>query len=696
MLLFADGFENFDITDIARKWDTYTYFVTDGQHDIVKNTERKGERCLYGKYGSFELNKKIRKSRTVYMGIALKTPNGLTTSYSYHRLEFIFWSGTARVATCVVVQTTNAISFTWHFGSMHEYSGATLGTIPDQTIAMDISKNPRSGFMYYQFGMTVNGTAENDEDCTSWVENRVSSSNDNGLRDNIRVVGWGSDISYWIDGVSVKLGWYYSGGTQEEQRFPYYIKDFYVCNSETSYNNTFLGDVRIRQMIPNNVGSINNASMIGFEGSRHLGVACDFVNTVDAVPSEWNYDEYPDLIEYANPLSLYLRMNENNQQLFKMTHPDYGGSKPRILGVVGSLICKAQMDTGKKARLKLLRRHGTDAVEISSIDPQRKPVGFYSGWGAYTIAMDNTEEIVGTNESEIWKPEDVSGDEWGFKLVEWDGDPTDYLTGFLRLQQTHSEIVYEYLDIPDFVHRHWDREVIENIVFVDYSSNAWCHRIADTVDMLETLSCYKRFHKGLNETLYAVDDMPWFYLYLKETLGFDDEMVFMYGGTIRETLGIPDTAYHEVVEELTSNLYAYSNKTSIDDIINVLDTFALTEPLVWDNHETIEDTFEIFTSYLWTNHEAIIEYLSYDAYSFAGWGAVADDGINVDDDNFGGHWVEQIEDGMKAWFEGITQQWRHEWFIGVIISSTRIAPIEDTGQWGGDGLDGDRVGYNSW
>lgn len=696
MFLFVDGFENFDITDIGRKWDSYSYSTTSGEHAIVKNEERKGNRCLYGKYQSFALEKTIKKSRTVYFGIALKTPNGIKSSKSW--FEVSFWSGTLRVGTCSVTLSTNAITFTWNFGtiSISNYAPSSTSGITSQSISMDTSKNPTSGFMYYQFGITVNGTAENDEDCTSWVENRVSGSNDNGLKDNIRVAAWEGSNSYWIDKVRVALNWTTSHGSYESERMPFYIKDAYICNSEGQKNNGFMGDVRIRPMMPNNVGSINNASMIGFEGMRNLGVGCDFVNTVDAVPAEWDYDQYPDLIEYANPFDIYLRMSENNQQLFTFTQPDYAGAEPDIYGVVATVLCRAHEDLGKHARLELLRKHNFDAVQVSESRPDRKPIGYYDDWECHTLSLDNTEELVGTQQSEVWIPSVVSADQWGFKLVPWDGDPTDYLTGFLRLQQTHDEIIYEYLDIPDFVHRHWDREIVETIVFTDYTSNSWAHYLFETIDMLETLSCYRRFHKGLNETLYAVDSLPWYYLYLKEVLGFDDEMVFTYGGTISETLGAKDYSYHEWVEELTSNLYAYSSRTCVYDILNIFDSFSLTEPLVWDNHETLEDSVGILESYLWTNHEAVIDYLTYESYSFAGWGEPIEDGFGVEDEHFNGHWVEQIEDGMKAWFEGITQQWRYEWFIGVIISSTRIAPIEDTGQWGGDGLDGDKTGYNSW
>lgn len=680
MLLFADGFENFDGVSLDQKWDYVHAWDIANDFTIIPTTERKGPRCLQHYGNRMGLGKNIKKSRTVFFGFALKAPNGVS-ALPNRTFGIYFYSNNNLVVRCMMSMGTSVINYQWIF---------TDTGINQQNISVNLSKDPKNGFLYYQFGITLNGNTENIEDCTAWVENRVSSGVSSGLISNIRTAIPESIRSSWFDHIRIQQIDTSRSGTALVYL---YFDDVYICNSEGSKNNTFLGDVRIRPMIPENTGSINNASMINFEGSRHLGVACDFVNTVDEVPTFWDYDQYPDLIEYANPFDKYLRMTENNTQLFQMSNPNYDGAEPKIFGVVATTLCRAHEDIGKKARLELVRRHSTEPVTGTENKSMEKPILYYEDWDNYTLAWDNNEELVGTQKSTKWTPSVIGADQWGIKLVSWDDNPEEYLTGFLRLKQNHDEVLYEYLSTVDFSHRHWDREIIESLLITEFTGNYWAQRVFETFNFSETQTVTKRVHHGVGEVLYFVDELPWQYLYLKEVLQVTPEIFFAYGGTLTESILLNDSSYHEWVEELISELFPISGNVSSDIIEFIADMIEFLEPLVWDNHETIEEILTPMVSYLWSNHEELIEYLTWNTPDpIASWGQVVESSISLVDNHFDGWWVEAINDGLKMWFEGITQQWRYEWFIGVLINSVQIAPIEDTGQWGGDGNDGDRTG----
>ena len=694
MLLFADGFENFDKPDFDLKWDTVTTEASPS-YDIKKNNERKGERCLsisgtghYSNTDRLHLFKKVRKSRTLYLGFAYKRVKGSNPI-------IVFRSQGYNVAFCTIsTGQSMSTTFTWHFAS----------GIDSQYIILSNSTTDENKFVYYELGITLNGNAIDLEDCTAWIECRSGIAAVEERISNIKTLEpgtnserqwsgsyYGSFTTAFFDEVHVSLG------AHDRNDMEGYLDDLYICNSEGSYNNTFLGDTRIRPMIPENVGSINQAQMINFEGSRHYGVACDFVNTEDEVPASWDYDTDPDLIEYANPLDLYLRMNTGgNQQLFQLSNPNYAGAEPEVFGVVGHVVARAHEDIGKRARLDLIRRNGTNAVEVAPTPANLTPIGYYDDWQGFTMVLDNDEELIGTQQSTVWTPDAIGADQWGFKLSEWDGDPTEYLPGFIRLYQEHDEILYEYLSLVDFPHRHWDRIVEENITFESYAGNSWAQFAYESLNVGENLSWYRRVHHGVGEVLYFQDEIPWHYIFLKDVLDFQLDSYFCWGGTLNEELPFTDSGYHEWVEELTSELFPTSNKVTSDIIENLIDALNFSEPYIWSNHELLEESFELDESYLWSGHESIIEYMSYSEYDLAGWGHDVEDTINFKEDHFDGWWVELIDDGWQMWFEGITQHWRYEWFMGVIINSIKVLPIEDTGQWGGDGEDGDRTGYVNW
>ena len=684
MLLFADGFENFDVTDLDKKWDSNTGRAnTDSNYfSIVKNNERKGDRCLYystemnNMPASLILTKNIKKSRTVFFGIAVKH---LQTGSP---IRIGFYSNTIKVAECIItVNASELTTYTWTFAT---------GVAP-QTIVMSDTISSIGRFVYYEFGITLNGNDVVLEDSTAWIENRSSVGQYNEKISNIQTAIPGSDSSFFINAVKLTMtGGYYIGWTG-------YVDDVYVCNDEGSFNNTFLGDVRIRAMTPSFYGSINNTERVNFDGFRHLGVAADFVNTVNTLPDPLpDPEQNPDFIPWQDPTTQYLRLNkEDNIQLFRMTNPNYGGAQPRILGVVGTALCRAQTDFGKQAKLQLARRKEYDPVVVSEKDSVLSPIKT-EAWQAFPLIMENEDEELPGVESKLWTPAIVSNADWGFKLLVNNTDPKDYLAEHLRLLQIHDEILFERLLTQDFTHRFWDRLINEILNITSWSVSGWAQFAYETMGLEDLEIVIRRGLKGINEQLYIKDEIPWQYIFIKEILQIDDPLFFAWGGDVFESLEFGTSAYHEFVEMVTSQVDLFSSQTKTDIGEVVREVMGLEEPLVWDNHESLEENINMIVSYVWTNHEIIEEWITHEVMAKMGFGKEVVSSMNLIEEHFDGWWVEELTDRALPWVDQITQHWRYEWFMGVLINSIKIAPIEDTGQWGGDGNDGDHTGLINW
>jgi len=684
MLLFADGFENFDVTDLDKKWSKYTTEWDENEFSVVKNNERKGNRCFQYNTSSDNmatncfLTKNIKKSRTVFVGLAIKHVVGLEP------VSIVFYSNTTIIATCnIKVGSSGSTTYKWTFPS-------AIGT-DDIIIVMGDTSSSMGKFVYYELGITLNGNTVDQEDCTAWIENRSSVGQYHEKRSNIQTAIPGSDSSFFIDSVKLQIL-----GEEYAKTFGL-VDDFYICNDEGTFNNNFLGNIRIRSMTPSFYGSINNSEMVNFDASRHEGVLADFVNTIDPLPNPLpDPDQNPEFIPWSNPTTQYLRMNkEDDTQTFRMTHPNYGGANPKILGVVGTVLCRAQTDIGKRAKLQLARRKGYDVVAVSRKDAVLTPIKT-GAWQGYSLIMENEEEELPGVESAQWKPTDVNESDWGFKLLENDTDPKEYLSGHLRLQQNHEETIFERFETQDHTHRFWDRLVDEILNWSAISKTGWAQFAFEAIGFGEDQTVVRRGLKGIDEQLYFKDEIPWQYFFLKEVMGLSDELLFAWAGDIFDSMGFTDDSIDKWVEEVADGYRVYGSNVRTDVGENIYDFFSLEEPLVWDNHETLEESLDTRVSYVWSAHELVEEYLWYQEYSIGSHGERVEEVIGFIEDHFDGWWVEELRDPLSVWFTGITQHWRYEWFMGVLINSIKILPIEDTGQWGGDGNDGDHTGLINW
>jgi len=715
MLLFSDGFESFDITDIKRKWGVAilpTNLATDPEPynrivsgvDATKNPpqflSRKGGRALQVKGYDFELTTPIKKSRSVFVGFALRSGKGKIKG-----LKVAFYSmvlpnksdGTGflngykdsdrLVAECELVLNTTSVFCNWTFPDP---------AVANQTSVIDISLNPKGGeFVYYQTGITLNGNAMNAEDRTAWVENRLGTWEQSRRIDNIATAVFDSDKSHYINAVSLysPVGNYINNVDGDIIQ----LDDVYICNDEGPVNNTFLGDVRIKRMTPSIQGTINNGVSYNFTGSRHNGVSADFINTVDALPNPLpDPEQNPMFIPWVDPRSSFLQLRSNATQLFQFTHPDYEGAQPKILGVVATVISRCQTDIGKQSEIEFVRKIGSNPQEPADNSSAVFPVSTKRGWESTSLGFDNNEMLLEGRESLIWSPLAVNNSEWGIRIKDWDRDPSEYIPGYLRHNIKFEDILHETIYLNGFSHRFWDRMIDEGLVFVDVPDNAWATFAYDTLSAMVEMIITKRGLKGIDERLYIQDEIPWQYFFLKEVMGLSDDLLFAWAGDISDSMGIADDSIDKWVEEVADGYRVYGSNVRTDIGENLYDVFSLEEPLVWDNHETLEDSLEARVSYVWSAHELVEEYLWYQEYSIGSHGERVEEVIGFIEDHFDGWWVEELRDPLSIWFTGITQHWRYEWFMGVIINSIRFEPIEDTGQWGGDGMDGYRTGFVSW
>jgi hypothetical protein len=710
MLLFADGFETFSPYDLWRKWG---YFSFDGINNgsgtipasIVHGPDttftpakayatRPEGRAIQGM--SYTLMTPIKPSRTVFTGFAFRKASVggtvlITVEFvkgvSYNKatpptigvgyISDLGYAGGALVATCTLSISASYIDVTWTF----------VGTSPlTQTGRINSTANLLNGdWRYIQAGMTLMGNVVAQPQ--AWAEVRLGSRGGaNNLLKSSIMTGpeSGVNVSYLIDAVRIHSGlsWY-----SMYQSANVGMDDVYICNDEGEFNNTFLGNIKIRCVAVSGDGSENNSVPFA-DTYRFRTVDEDFIDTVNALPSPIPDPETTPLFIPWEPFAgNYFTLEEHgDRQLMRYNSLNALGTYSKIYGaILHTLLQPLFLDT-PQAPLTAVRKLGFELIESKPMDA---PLIKRAQFEARHFVWENEETIEPGEQYLRWSASAVDASEWGLELTPVIIEPETYDPAIVRISLTIYDTVSEELAFLDFTHRYFEEFVDDRFDAAADPTLEYVWAFYESLVFESLTEGNRGVNRFLNETLEFSEYLPYTVLFAGEFVGFADEIFVQYIDLIDELLDAADWA-DGFWEELFTDTLEATDETAIAFLMALEETFGLEEPYLWDNHELIEDEFAIDADEPWDNHELLEEYLYPDDEVVQGVGLIAEDEFSIAEDPHDGFWVELFGDYTLFADYVYTQHWRYETMFGMVVNSWQVAPVEQTGN------DGDHTGDNPW
>lgn len=704
MLLFSDGFETYNIYDIRYKWGQFgsqdyppvAKIVSGTDTSINKPWATKGGRALYLANRPFDLGTVFRPSRTIFTGFAFRATVTTSTHYSDISLHFAtqlymrrMWGDRLRgnVSPDIQWRTDPSpragkldlriykyyVNYTWTF----------TGTgLPTQVGRIDTPMDMLSGdFHYIQAGMTLHGNVSALPQ--AWCELRIGN----------RASGFVQHQNI-LTSTPDDLGYFFMNGLSFVFNGPGYntVDDVYIANDEGSYNNTFLGNVKVRRVTPSANGS-DNASVPTLKSGdavRFQAVDEDFAGS-NSLPSPIPTED-PLFIAWEPQFEDYLTLEQRgDRQSLRLHSVPFDGSSPRIHGAVLHVLAKSsEMGIGGQSVLKGYRRLGL--LPLAESNPADIPLTFLrpdgGTWQTFPLAFDNQETVAEGQPAIVWSTSAVNDSEWVIELADSEIDPAMIDQNLVRFNLEHDEVIEEYLAFVEWAHRFYEEPVSESIAMTETQLlYEWTFKAEDQLYWSPEIAVYRTFRKSLNDQITFAEIIPWTYLFGQDTMAIADELFLQWHDQVSEEVTFADWSAG-FWEELFNDAVELGDSI-IASYIELLDeALGLEEPYLWDGHEDVEESLGIEVDYLWSGHELLEETLYSDDQTINAFGLDIEDGFELIEDHFDGWLVEQPSDPLGLAVSVLTQHWRYERLFGIVISSWQVSPVEQQGN------DGDHTGDN--
>jgi hypothetical protein len=691
MLLFTDGFEGLRPLDIGRKWgmdgfsswdcDEDKIMTVTGMDNSVSPPQRfarkEGGRALYRNYSSaLPLKTYIRKSRTVFLGFGFRHRGDL---HNVQNPVIRFYTRTfpgvpgkmndtrrdthALVATCTLTIGDTFINFIWEFPS--EYCANAYGQLNAN------GQICNGEWQYLQLGISLHGN--NPDGAQAWVENRIGSLVTDRI-DNIFTAAPESENSYYIDSIEVDLGGYS------------YIDDVYIANDEGNVNNDFLGPIYIRTILPETQGSVNDGVPVNSAlADRAQLVNSLHIGTFEQLPVPLpDPDDDQHFLEWEDPRAIYLNLPEiGDKQLFDFSNPNFAGSEPKFFGAVAYMMTRPGYYDHGQTSLRAVMKSGFEEVEMTM--PLRRPLMylFNNEWETRRGVFENPDvnKITGFL-SPIWNRTAIANAEFGLEVIRAVDDPESYLPEHLRVKYIFDDSLEEGLGLLDFSHRFWE-ETME-LTF----------GLSPSIELDLTFAAYDAFglsddegtigvkgvKKYVNSVLYLNDVIPWTYLFIGEELNLAGQPQITWAQVVEEILNTIDIGYQEWVEQFQDGL-DLEDVTSMSQSLIARDDLEMGDSVL-TNQELIEDGFQMDSSYIFSGHEFVAETLYPNSDAFVGVLELVPDTFGLEEEHYNGWFVAVIAHQFSITDLIETQQWRHEFLLGLCIDSWQIEPIEQESNYG--------------
>ena len=711
MLLFSDGFETYNIYDVGYKWGGFSWqgtapkIVSGIEPSTGKPYATKNGRALYLGSIAAGLITTFRPSRTIYFGFAVRTRELLTLQIYYLAHAAISrsnelsvdlnWGASPATSVSRLTLTINR----WNVGISQTFSGATT-QVGDINTTMDMHSGD---YHYVQVAMTLAGNESAQP--RAWLEVRIGNRLTNRLViENILTSAPDNTATYaYLNGLVIRSGFSWSDGNNSHQSnlgVGTAIDDVYVCNDEGDFNNTFLGAIKVRRMIPVADGIDLDAAptLKAPDARRFQTVDEDFIDTTQVLPSPLPED--PLFITWEKGTDDYLTLAyEGDRESLRFTGGEFGGSSPAIFGAVLHALARAQYrNVAGSTVLTGYKRQG-EFPTVDEANPSDTPLVhsptalLMGGWRSYPMTFDNTEVVELGQPYQIWSAAGIAAAEFGVELAKSEIDPAMLDPNLVRFNLVFDQILYDGMNFNDTTHRFFEDPIEEVLSLAETElSYQYTWHVKDSLYWDDQLDTYRTFPKFLDDTMEFEDFMPWLDSFVGEFLGFDEGIWFQWLDVIEDGFGASDWT-DGFWEELFPDSMDIADEPAISFILFLDDTFGLEEPYLWDGHEDVGEVLEIGVSYLWDGHELTEEYLHPDdnvELTFFYDETLAEE-MAFAEEHFDGWWAEQKDDYVDIGDSIKTQQWRYQRFWGIVINSWQVEPVEEPGA-----MDGDHTGDNPW
>jgi len=699
MLLFTDGFECEHPKDISRKWGIGENFDVDDLEIVTgwdDSTSPPGKfsrrpedsRALrFGGDNAFNpLCTYIRKSRSVFVGVGLRwtnVPYGVQPRFtiSFHTRTFPGVPGKIEigneysaggidspvVATCLFIIRGTYADITWSFPS---------DSCSD--IYQQINKNTdltNGDWHYLQAGMTLHGNTLGDPQ--AWVETRIGSTTAD-RNENVLTAAPDSENGHFIDAVTFSIEQYTS------------YDDVYITNDEGEVNNSFLGPIYIRSILPETQGSINDGVPVNTSevdraqavNEAKIGIA----EPMPASPPAPEDDQH--FLAWEDPRIKYLQLpRKGSAQTFDFSNPNFAGAEPKFFGAVAYMMVRPGYYDQGQTGIKPIMKSGLTDIEPTM--EQRRPLMclFDNEWEIRRGIFENPDidtDIVGFL-STHWNRTALANAEFGVEVIASNDDPDSYLPEFLRVQYVHDDLIDEQFDFLDAPERFGEELMAETFGVESDTVYQWTFPVIDNIALSDGESGGVKILKAyINSVLGMSDVIPWTYLFVGDQISFEETLQTTWLQVLEELLTSQDTSYHFWVEEIIDTISTTPSNT-FGFNINAFDNLEMVD-VVGTNHEFISDEIQVDSTYIFSGHELVAETLYPDDESSNGVLEAIQESINFEEDHYNGWYVANITDQFSIVDDMLTQHWSYEWLFGICLDAWQNEPIEQ------EGNDGDHTG----
>jgi hypothetical protein len=586
MLLFSDGFETYNIYDVGNKWGGFSWtgttpMIASGiEPSTGKPYATKNGRALYVGNAAATLGTTFRPSRTIFAGFALRTRAAMTITIHYLANRTIARDNLRPLAAAGSVSALTLTISAYRIAISQTFVGATtkVGDI-------NTSMNMLSGdYHYIQVGMTLTGNESAQP--RAWMEVRVGNEVVNRFRyDSILTSAPDNTGTYsYLNGLQVGVS--SAAGTA--------IDDVYICNDEGDFNNTFLGTVRVRRMVPVADGIDLDAvpTLRVPDARRFQAVDEDFIDVTHALPSPIPTD--PLFITWEDGVADYLTLEQQgDRESIRFTGGEFGGSSPEIFGAVLHTLARGKYrDRFNGTVLKGYKRQG-EFPEIEEATPADFPLNHSptaltaGGWQNYPLAFDNTEIVAPGQPYQIWSVAGIAGAEFGIELSRSEIDPAMLDPNLNRFNLVFDHALYEGMHFSDTTHRFFEDPIDEALGVSDTDVQyQYTWHFEESLYFDVELSVYRTFPKFLHDEIEFDDFMPWLDSFVGEFLGLTEDIWLQWLDVVEDGFDVADWT-DGFWEELFTDEIGASDAVAADFILFLEDTFGLEEPYVWNGHEDI-------------------------------------------------------------------------------------------------------------
>ena len=673
-------------------------------HKIVtSHPPRKGGRCLRGdiprqifdgyssnRPGSFAIGFGIPKSRTVFVGFALRTlayNDMLTLQVAFGRTfarptcpqghTTAFHRNTCQVVARLVIRerAEGMCDLQWVFpGQPSVFGQVYVGTEhfpppPDPNAPFPTLL--RSGdWNHFEAGLSVAGNVSSSP--SAWCESVIRGKRDR--HENILTSAPDTSDSNFINYIAI-IPMLEQLGPINSSPYNFLLDDIYVCNDEGSSNNTFLGNVYVRSMLPTHEG-LRSESTVHGATSRHEAVGPHFVGTESSLPSPLPSPETdPNFVPWGpNNTSRISLLRQGHSQTFRFSGINFSESEPCIHGVVASAI--ANVRDPLLGRPQLLPMRTVGGVSDEFFLATSPPLG--SSPSVRVLSYNNPFAGLPLHAQEpYWRANFVANAEYGFRISA-PGDAVAIEEEFnplvLRRPLVFECFAIDYFFASDDPNRFFEFSVSDTFETEAGSRWDWACVAQDVLYVFDESLRVRVSPLWTWSNLVARDELPMPSEFIRDQLSFFSSTQFDWHSFMESSLAPYDTSYHEHVEQVQSWFDPYDH-SAFAAILVAEDYVELCVSDVFDNHFFVDDDLAA-TSLARSNHLLAEEYLGFASEATNGYGITVESGFCLTGHHHDGNWVEQFEEWIGVNSSVLTRHWRFEIFMLVCVGWWEIGPVE--------------------